>query len=346
MFNKNLWLLLLTLALVFTLASCTEECSHVDADDDYNCDKCGEHFDDGDEGNGGEEVTLPTVIFSVALDNGNPVSGVKLTLTRSANTYNLTTGSDGRAETKLPAGAYYVDYDYETLPEGCLPDTFGVKIAEGTNEISLILVDNNEDGSARKPFTVAEESTSITLAAGEELYYRYKGSSIKYLSVDSDDVVVNFNSDSYSLSAGNLPLTITPQIGEETIFTMKNASDSEISFTLILESPEGSYDNPHELTEDSLTVTVNCDTIIYYSWVAPADGIVTLVSLNERNNILLRKVLEGDVPVDRQTNGNSSVYMEVAKGDVITIGVSALEGGDKQPYDVEISFTLVMEYYD
>lgn len=351
MFNKKFLTLLLALALVFTLASCVDEepvCEHVDADDDYNCDKCGEHFDDGDENvdDGSNDAATISVTFKVVLDDGAFVPGVKFTLTRSNKDHSYVSGADGSVVAELEAGLYYVNYDYDSLPEGCLPDTSGVKVEEGTKEISLILINNIPDGSAKKPFPISDGETAVTLAAGETLHYNYRGSSVKYLSVDVSGVEVSFGGDIYSLEAGNLPLTINPQIGEESIFALKNTTESELSFTLYLESPVGSYENPIELSENSMSVTVNYETVVYYNWTVTKDGVLTVTSDDERNNIHVRRIIENDVPIDRQTNGELSVSMEVKAGDVITIGVSALEANNShanQEYDIEISFTLSVE---
>lgn len=349
MFNNKFWILLIVISLVLTLASCTKECEHRDADDDYLCDECGEHFDDGDEAGenqGNSEETKVSVLFRVSLDDGTPLSYVKFTLTRRDMDTQLVSGADGSVQTELVVGIYSVSYEYDNLPEACLPNTFSFKVEEGTTEIVLEIVNNTPDGSATKPFPVSESETEITLSAGEEHYYNYRGSSVKYLSVDSNGVVVNFNDTSYSLDAGNMPLTISPAIGEETVFSIKNTTKSEVKFTLFLEAPEGSYENPIQLDEKNGSCVVNCDSVVYYTWTAYADGVLTLTSDNERNNILVRKIIEEDVPVDRQTNGELTVSMEVASGDVITIGVSALEAGinyENQEYDIEISFTLYIE---
>ena len=46
---KKFLIILLALTLVMSLASCKKCKEHIDADDDYRCDICGENFDDGDE---------------------------------------------------------------------------------------------------------------------------------------------------------------------------------------------------------------------------------------------------------------------------------------------------------
>ncbi|MBR4836589.1 MAG: hypothetical protein IKU99_06225, partial [Clostridia bacterium] len=135
-------------------------------------------------------------------------------------------------------------------------------------------------------------------------------------------------------------------IGKATYFTLKNPTNAEISCTLSFDAPLGSSENPIEVDESGATATVNSETFIYYSFTTTKDGVITLNCDNERNNITLTRILENDVPEVKQTFGLSSLSMEVKEGDVITIGVSALEANDNhqnKDYNVEISFTISEE---
>lgn len=340
---KKILIILLALTLVTSLASCKKCKEHIDADDDYLCDNCGENFDDGDEN---PEPPIPeghTVTFTVRLDNGTAVSGVKFTLHRGETVFaTLVSGADGTVSATLDNQAYSVEFDYDSLPSGCIPDTFAVKVEEGKDDIDLLIIDNTPNGSAERPFLIVENETAVTIGAGEKVYFHYRGSSVRYLTVDSEAITVSLAGESYSLSAGNLPLVITPDIGTETTFSLSNGSDAEVSFTLSMSAPLGSNENPIIIEGNGATATVNCESTVFYSWVATSSGTLTLTSENARNNISITKIVENDVPVTEQTGGNSSVSFAVSEGDVITIGVSALEGGKNDPFDVEISFTLTI----
>lgn len=340
---KKLLIILLALTLVMSLASCKKCKEHRDADDDYLCDSCGENFDDGDENPEPPVDQGHKVTFTVKLDNGTAVSGVKFTIHRGETVFaTLVSGADGTVEATLDNQAYSIEFDYESLPSGCIPDTFAVKVEEGKDNIELLIIDNTPDGSAAKPFPIVENETPVTIGAGETVYFRYRGSSVRYLTVDSEAITVNFAGESYSLTAGNLPLVITPDIGTETGISLSNGSDAEVSFTLSMTAPLGSNENPITLEGNGATVTVNCESIVFYSWIATSSGTLTLTSDSARNNISITKIVENDVPVTEQTGGESSVSFEVNEGDVITIGVSALEGEKNEPFDVEISFTLTV----
>lgn len=337
---KRFLTLILALTLVFALASCKKCDGHVDADDDYKCDKCGEDYDDGDEA---PDVTTVTVSFTVKLDNGQALSGVSFTLERGERFYNLTSDANGLASVSVEPGAYAISYDYDTLPEYCTPETFGIKIAEGTNSFNLLIVDNQPDGSAQKPFFISENETELTLSPGQEVFFNYRGSSLKYARVYSDAVVINYGDNTYEAVNGLVEAVIEPDIGTVTVFSVKNISDAELNTTLYLEAPLGSSENPIKMDTNSLTATVNDETIIYYKWTADKDGVLVLTSPTERNNISLTKILENDVPVSSYTSGSSAAYLVVSVGDTVTVAVSAFapdKDSVNQNKDIEVSLSL------
>lgn len=346
MFKKYLLAILVIVSLALSLISCTEECKHVDADDDYLCDNCGEHYDDGDEQELGPQTL--SVSFSVKFENGTAASGVKFTLTRGDKTFNLTSGNDGSAKVDLEAGAYYVDVNYDTLPEYCSTDIFAIKVEEGKTQFNITIIDNTPDGSAEKPFFISENETELTLAAGSETYYRIHVSTVRYLTVANPDVVINFGDLVSEVVDGVSTLVVTASDNEisDCVFSLKNNSTDSLTVILGVKAPLGTYENPIEVSESGAATTVNCDTTVYYKWIATSDGVLTITANSDRNSIYIRRVLENDVPMDQYTNGQLVTSLEVAEGDVITIGVSALEANadhENQEYDVEISFTLSLE---
>ena len=343
---KKILFLFLALAVVTSLASCKDkennnnnnnQCSsHVDADDDYLCDKCGENFDDGDEA---PSVVAPTeydVTFVVKLDNGDILSGVKFTLTRGEKSFNLESGSNGTATQSLEAGPYAIEYDYDTRPEYCTPDTFGFKVEEGTSRVELIIVNNTPDGSAEKPFTVTENETEITVSAGESVYFVYRGTTIKKLTINETGLSVIYDGTVYNPDGGVIKLDFHPEIGKETIFAVKNNTESSITTVMSLIAPLGSSENPISLTENSATVSVNEEEIIYYKWISDMKGVLILTSNCVNNNISLTKVTENDILIVSQTTGNKAAYLAVEEGDEVTIGVSAIDTAEV----VDVDFTI------
>ena len=343
---KRFLILLLALTLVLSFASCKNDkdkgnenvCEgHVDADDDYLCDKCGANYDDGDEA---PDVVLPTeyeITFVVKLDNGEVVSGVKFTITRGAKSFDLVSDSSGKAVQKLEAGPYAISYDYETLPEYCTPDTFGFRVEEGTSEVILIVSDNTPDGSVAKPFPIQEKETEITLEPGQEINFVYRGATTKKLTINADGISVIYDGNTYNSEDGSVSLDFYPEIGKETRFSVKNNNDEAVTTVMSLIAPLGSNENPIILTENQGSALVSDEETVYYKWIASADGVIVLTSESAVNNISLTKVLENDVLIISQTVGNAAAYLTVKSGDEITIGVSAINATERVDVDFAIT---------
>ena len=324
----------------------TPDCTHVDKDDDYLCDLCGEHFDDGDEEPEQPAVTTNDVTFIVKLDDGTVLSGAKFAIVRGESRIDLESDANGKACATLERLAYSIEYDTDTLPDYCMPDTFGFKVEEGTHEVTLVVTDNTPNGTMAKPFPILESEIAVNIGAGQELIYIYRGNSMKILSLDNADIIVKCLDEERTATAENPIYVVPTDIGQATMITLKNPTNEDISCTLHFDAKPGSSENPIEVDESGATVTVNSETFIYYSFTATKDGVITLNCDNERNNITLTRILENDVPEVKQTFGLSSLSMEVKEGDVITIGVSALEANDNhqnKDYNVEISFTISEE---
>ncbi len=335
---------------------------HVDADDDYLCDKCGEHFDDGDEAVI-PEVDKIDVTFTVKLDNGAPLSGVKFILTRGDKTLELTSGADGSVVGSIEAGAYYVTYDHETLPEYCWGETYGVKIEEGTTSAEILIVDNRPDGSANKPYPTSDEATEITIAPGEELYYSCRGTSLRYVTINSSDLIVNYMGETYSAVDGVITVGVSSvDVETPTIFSVKNISDSSVTAVMDVYAPLGSYDNPIELTESSAVAEIPTDKTVYYVYKAEKDGIFVITSPTEGGEILITRniiritdgVEEIVSTITASGSYDSAGYIYVTEGDEIKIGVSYVapagdnaetvsEGDDEaetEVNNVELSFAV------
>ena len=345
--KKNILILLLALSLVLTLASCTS-CEHVDADDDYLCDKCGEHFDDGDEYVEPENKDVDLTI-TVTLDDGTPLSGVKINLASKSASKDVVSGADGKVKVTLEPGNYAITYDYDTIPEYCTPDTFGVKIEEGMTTLSLVIVDNQPDGSAEKPFYISESTTEITVEPGQEIFFNYRGTTAKYVRVYHADAVVYYDGEVGTAVDGVTNLLLQPaDVGRISTFSVKNTSDTAFTTTMELIAPLGTIENPIVLGENSATVTVEPEQMLYYSWTADKDGMLVLATPTERNSITLTKTLENDVLVIAVTDGSAAAYLPVSAGDVITLGISSIAPTSAQlqqdptlgtkPLDIE--FTL------
>lgn len=300
---------------------------HVDANDDYLCDNCGEHYDDGDEVKPSENNDVE-VTFTVLLDNGQPLSGVKFTLTRGDKTYSLISGADGTVKQSISPTTYLLSYDAETLPEYCWIDIPGVKIEDSTTSVTITVIDNKPDGSLNKPFPVNAEEPEITLNAGEEFYYSCHAASLVYISINSKDLEVVYNDVIYTYSEEDRAIIVPVVSGDvETpcIFLVRNKSGNSVSATMEIYAPLGSYDNPHKLTGNTATAEVASEGTVYYVYTAEKDGILVVTSTTEGAAILVTrnivKMVDG-VEVITNTITAENGYIYVTAGDEIKLGVS------------------------
>ncbi len=321
---------------------------HVDADDDYLCDKCGEHYDDGDEApeNPEPEANATEVTFTVVLDSGEPLAGVKFTLERGGKVYDFTTGSDGTVKASIALNTYYISFDLDTIPEYCMPDApAGVKIDENTSDVSFTVINNTPDGTEKKPFFISENETDVTLAPGQEIFFNYRGSSMKTVTIRVAGISVSYNGEIYGSVGDLLEVPLYPEIGVMTLFSIKNETDSEITTVMELIAKIGSSENPIEITESNTVVSVLPEEVIYYEWTADKAGVVVLTSSAVNGSITVTRILENDVPVISQINGGGAAYITVSEGETITINVSLLDSEELEA-EKTVDIDLLISIYE
>lgn len=302
--------------LIIFAGGCKE---HVDMDDDFLCDNCGKDYNDG------LEIITETVRFTVMLE-GEALSGVKFTLVNADDDkrYDFTTDAQGKASSLLPVGEYTVEYDYTTIAESISSDTYLVVVEQGMDEIVITLADNTPDGSAEKPFYISENETEITIEPAGELHFNYRGAVTKYLTINSDKLVVIYEETEYTAVDGVIEVAITSkEIGTNASFVVKNISGETVNEIMTLLAPLGSMDNPYNLNEDYDCKIVPAEGTIYYKWTAVEDYVIVIyVPDNKVNSVGITKVLENDVPVSSFSSGDSYAYMPVSAGDTVTIAIS------------------------
>lgn len=328
---------------------------HMDKNDDYLCDVCGTHFDDGDEPVD-PDANSTLVNFIVKLDDGTPVGGAVFSLVRGEDVcYTIMTGDNGEAKVRINYATYAIDIDYETLPEYCISDVVGIKVEEGTTEFVINVIDNRPDGTIEKPYPVLEELTEVTVEPGQELYFSYRGTSLKYVRISDPNFQINYNGETYSAVDGAVNATLLPEnIGDYSIFSIRNVSDATVSTVLEVFAPEGSLENPVELVNNAASVTLSYEQIYHFAYVAEKDGELVLNTPTENNSITITRymLVEVDnngvtetieVPVVAQTDGASMVNISVKEGEKIIIAVSYdfTDLGDGSEAVVEFSLEIV-----
>lgn len=261
--------------------------------------------------------------FSVKLDNGEILAGVKLTLKSGSTEYALESGADGTVSAKLALGKYSISYDYDTLPSGCAPDTISVEVTADTAEILLAVIDNNPNGTAAKPFFIMEDVTPLEIEAGSEVYYIYRGAAMRYLTVECDGVVITYKGETYTAENGKVVVEIAPQMGEMTRFSIKNTTDAKIETDVCMVAPKGSMENPIAMEGSSAQASVPAEGAVYYKYVADKNGVLVVSSENEKNDIRLSNL--NTSVVTSNTEGASSTSIAVSEGDEILIEIGSTD---------------------
>ena len=272
--------------------------------------------------------------LSVKLDNGEDISGVKITLKQGENEYQLVSGENGTVAVELSVGKYSVSYDYDSLPSGCYPDTDAVEITADTSEITLTIIDNNPNGSAEKPYFIANDVTEFTAEAGAEVHFIYRGAALRYLTIANEGVSVSYKGTVYQPENGVVTVVIAPQVGEMTRFSVKNNSSAKIESSLSLLSPEGSMENPIVLESDSVDASVPAGEAVYYEYTAEKNGILVVSSQNTLNNISLINTTTN--AVTSFTLGGAATYMPVSAGDTVKIAVASTNSEQAAVIDLSV----------
>ncbi len=308
---------------------------HVDADDDFLCDKCGADYNDG------IERIYENVSFTLQTDDNSALAGVKFYLTKGEDSapITLTTDTNGKVIHTLEAGKYTIEYDYETgISDYMSSDTYALTVTKGMGEVVITFRDNTPDGSAEKPFYISENVTEITLEPGTELYFNYRGTVAKYLTINSDELMVVYDGKEYTAVNGVIEVTVTPEeIGVSTMFVVKNISDSAVTELMYLLAPLGSIDNPYTIDGDFEHQTVPAESTIYYQWTADRDALLVIFVPEHKVNfvgitrIILKEAVDPvsgessyvEIPISSSTTVEDSfAYMPIKEGEAITISVS------------------------
>ena len=331
------------IVLIILLAGGSKCKAHVDTNGDNACDNCGEYVpSSNDNQNPDEDQTIDDetntpndddqtgvseeITFQVKLDNGELLSGIAFKLYNNKKEYSLVSGDDGSVKSDVGTGTYYVEFDDETLPEYCWGDTEKVTISKDTTVVVLDVTDNRPDGSAKKPYYVSDEPIQITVGADQEIFFSYRGTTVKYVKVYHESAVVCYNGVEYPAEDGVTNLMLQPDsvAGSLTIFSIKNSSDTEFTATMEVVAPLGTSENPHEMIGNSLSLSLALESTVYYKWTADKSGVLVVNTSTLQSEISVTKILENDVPISSSTYGDYSAYLVVKAGDVITVSISAI----------------------
>lgn len=351
----------LLIATTVAMSACdqgeTKTCTtHTDTDKNGVCDVCGEAVTTASQGSDttAAETTPQTeaplaqvdVTLTVKDQNGNliPAAIIRLTPAKGEDML-VTTNAEGSVTTKLTVGDYTLTYD--ELPDNCIGGTSMLTVVEGMAPVSLEIIDNTPDGTETHPFFINEDSTTFDFPAETTYNFTMFSGDRRTLVLNSATAEIVMNGTTYKPDEnGRIAIRITSEKQQDhTSFTVKNLSAEAQSFTLLIESDPGSFDNPIAVTalDTAITANVPKDLTVYYTWTATVAGELVMTSADKANNICLNNIT--NFKTTNFTNGAESVSVLVAVGDQVTISVSALNiqtPDDEDPNNTPITFTLTV----
>ena len=305
---------------------------HTDADGDYLCDDCGAAVLP-------EGPTQVELTFTVKDDEGDTLAGVTVILTHGEDsTYNVTTAAsdaDGKINAKIYTGTYHVSFDYDTDTLGYyLSDTSSITVAKDTAALDLLLIDNNPDGSADKPYVLSADENTVALPASTAYnYIIYRAVNLYFDATDAEGVKVTYNDTEYTADADGriyFPLLGTDTNSVESLL-IENTSTAEIEFTVTVASAPGSQGNPIIIENVGSAITtapLGNEDIVYYSYTATVTGVFTVTVSTEGASVSMLNTRNSQSVNSASDASDGVLVLEVNEGDVILIDLSGTATGD------------------
>jgi len=348
---KKFLILLLALALVFSCAmlmvSCGDEeepCTeHIDSDDNGICDRC-EASMIAPSGKTEVDVTL-----TVKDHEGAAVSGVTLTLTESGaingeGAVSAVSGTDGKCTLKLKTGVNYLvsaDYNVDEIGYYSLTTT-KVSIEESTTTLDIIMENKTPNGTESRPYNLSVEENSLTVPAGESVYYILYRAFNLVANVSATDIKIEYEGAEYIPDAnGKISF---PFLGEDmnsvanVKITSTGSSDAAVSF--VVEALPGTLGNPFKLGTGDLGEEIsNTDQekgeTVYYSFKAETAGTLTLTVTSQDTHAAMQN---NSYQISTTEAESLTISLEVAVGDEVMINLTS-----SAEENAVISFTVTVE---
>ena len=294
-----------------------EPCTkHFDLDGDYECDGCGALLDPEDDTS---TVTVTLVGAGDAVYAGATVVAIS-----DNGEFAAVTNASGVATLELAYGSYTFVVS-EGLPENHYADLYTDVIENETESITLTVIDNTPDGSAEKPFHVIESGESFNVGAGGKLYMTMRVANVT-VTVKGEGLKLTVTSDNteYVSEGGEITLKISDHADLENTFAAFSftvEASASTSFTVEYVYPLGSYENPIDAALGSTDAAIPLESTVYYKLVAEADGILRVSTADALGKIMLYNLTSY---ANEVLEGAGYVYVTVAAGDEISIGVESL----------------------
>ena len=324
------YLLALTLCLGLPLALTSCKCdTHTDADWNYVCDVCEEALD-----------PIHVDYTLTILDQDDlPVEGVTLTLTQGDTTVaTLTTNASGVASGNVVAGAYTLTVD--DYPIGYYPanETIPLLITPDVSAFTIEFENTIPNGTAARPYPVIEDENTATIASGQTMYYHAFGVEriVKIENAPATLAIVVEDTSYTPDESGTIEVLLLAKDGDARqglSFAIANTGAEEVTVTYVMQSPEGSMENPYAVTLGDTTAQLRAGGVVFYLLIAEADGYIAFTTENGTSIAQLYNLTSYEVQEDR--DGATFLSVAVTAGDEVRLELSSSLGAE-----TTIDFTL------
>ena len=207
-------------------------------------------------------------------------------------------------QTFLNMFGYYTAEDYTS------------KVVNNVEELPVYEIKN----SAENPLEISGvTSFNITVKPGEKMYVNVYNVADMLMSIESSNVYVEYNGQTYNSENGSLSLMVdSPNPFTPVALAIGNNGSEAETFTATFTYPEGSMGNPYELSMGQFIAQLPAghDTGMYYTFTAIQPGKLSIKLISATKGV------EYDVAVTNKTTMAIKTLGEDAVDGVITVDVS------------------------
>lgn len=216
--------------------------------------------------------------------------------------------SDGSQEESLPE-----DESSEASDESMEPEILGT----GTKSDPFLMIPTED-----------KTVTTYTIPAGESQYYSIYRVGGTVLTIESEDVSVEYEGVPYISKKGKVTVVINYALASDAIlFEIINEGESDQAFLLEFANPEGTMANPKKVTDitkdNKVSIPAGTETGYHFSYVAEKDGVLHFYMTSSVASAL--SATNNSTSANRTTEETDKEYveLEVKAGDEIIIVVAA-----------------------
>lgn len=203
-------------------------------------------------------------------------------------------------------------------------------------------------GTKADPYLIIPDEsrtvTTVAIPAGETVYYSIYRVGGTVLTVESENISIEYNGIPYIAKKGKLTLAVADALASEaTLFEICNEGETEEAFVLKFANPVGTLANPVSLDtlegDHSISLKKDNATGYFYTFTVTADGTVRFYIESETASSMTVNRIRDTIPSQFNSDeepkvddeGKSYFEIEVAAGDELVINVCAKPEGGKYP---------------